>query len=117
MNKRPSIALLLVLSTAVSSRPASASSSPVPGREVRINSERLAQLPVAEQERILAIKERLETLMTADRSSLTRDQRSELRGEWKELKGEMREANRNGSVIYISTASLIIIILLLIILL
>ena len=95
----------------------SASAAPRTEREVRINTERFALLPVAEQERVLEIKCRLETLMATDRSALEPMQRRELRSEWRELKGEMNEVNRNGNVIYISTAGLIIIIILLIILL
>lgn len=89
----------------------------LPAREVRINNGRFAELTPVEQERVLEIKGRLETLLAVDRSTLEPVQRAELRNEWKELKGEMKELNRNGNVIYISTAGLIIIILLLIILL
>jgi len=95
----------------------SASAAPLPEREVRINNERFALLSPEEQAHVLSIKSRLETLMATDRSALEPAQRAELRSEWKSLKGEMKEANRNGSVVYISTAGLIIIILLLIILL
>lgn len=86
-------------------------------REVRINPERFAQLPLAEQERVLEIKDRLELLIATDRSTLDPGQRTALRTEWKSLKGEMKELNRGGSVIYISTAGLLLIIILLIILL
>ena len=95
----------------------SASAADLPGREVRINEERLAELPMVEQQRVLEIKDRLEAIIATDRSSLDPAQRAELRTEWKELKGEMKEYNGNGSVIYISTAGLIIIILLLILIL
>ncbi len=86
-------------------------------REVRINQERFAQLPLAEQARVLEIKERLEVLMTTDRSSLDPSQREALRSEWKGLRGEMKELNRGGTVVYISTAGLLLIIILLVILL
>lgn len=108
-------ALVTVIFAAIFST--SASAAPLPEREVRINTERFAQLPLAEQERVLVIKDRLESLMATDRSTLDPVQRKELRNEWKELKGEMKDLNSNGNVIYISTAGLIIIILLLIILL
>lgn len=88
----------------------------VPPREVRLHDARFAQLSPMEQQRVLDLKDRLEVIMATDRSALDQDHRRDLRAEWKVLKGEMREANRNGSVIYISTAGLIIIILLLIIL-
>jgi len=95
----------------------SASAIDLPTREVRINEERLAELPLVEQQRVLEIKDRLEAIIATDRSTLDHNSRAELRSEWKELKSEMKEYNRNGSVVYISTAGLIIIILLLIILL
>ncbi len=107
---------LALASLAISNAPA-AQAAPLPGREVRINTERLALLPLEDQQRVLAIKDRLETLIATDRSSLDRVERAELRSEWKDLKGEMKEYNRGGNTIYISTAGLIIIILLLIILL
>lgn len=95
--------------------PVSTASAEVPPpREVRINTERLALLPIADQERVLAIKARLEEIMSTDRSTLEGPERAELRSEWKELKSEMKQYNRNGSVLYISTGALIIIILLLI---
>jgi hypothetical protein len=89
----------------------------LPSREVRINAERLAALPPAEQVRVLEIHDRLQELLATDRSTLDKEQRSELRSEWKELKSEMEYYNRNGSAVYISTGALIIIILLLIIIL
>jgi len=89
----------------------------LPPREVRIDHERLATLPEADQQRVLEIKERLETIIATDRKAMDAQQRSEMRSEWKELKSEMKEYNRNGSVVYISTGALIIIILLLIIIL
>lgn len=85
-----------------------------PVREVRINTERLNALAPTDQVRVLEIKDRLDAIIAVDRSSLDASERAELRSEWKELKSEMKEYNRNGSVIYISTAGLIIIILLLI---
>ena len=94
-----------------------APSEPLGRKEVHINQERLAQLPLEDQQRVLAIKDRLEIIIATDRSNLDRDQRTELRAEWKDLKDEMKEYNRNGNAVYISTAGLIIIILLLIILL
>jgi hypothetical protein len=86
-------------------------------REVRINHERFVKLPLAEQARVLEIKNRLGVLMSTDRSSLDPGHRAALRTEWKGLKGEMKELNRGGSVIYISTAGLVLIIILLVILL
>lgn len=89
----------------------------LPERQVRINTERLAQLPLQDQQRVLEIKDRLEALIATDRSSLDQAQRAALRQEWKGLKGEMKHYNENGGVIYISVGALIIILLLLIILL
>jgi len=111
--RTPTILSLALASLAISNAPA-AQAAPLPGREVRINAERLALLPLEDQQRVLAIKDRLETIMATDRSTLDRTQRTELRSEWKDLKGEMKEYNRAGNVVYISTAGLIIIILLLI---
>ena len=94
-----------------------ATAAELPPREVRINTERLAALPPHEQVRVLEIQSRLEAIIATDRKYLDKEQRAEMRTEWKELKGEMKYFNRNGPVLYISTAALIIIILLLIILL
>lgn len=105
------------LALAASVVPAHVSASPLPPREVRINMERLALLPAEEQQRVLEIKDRLDTLIAMDRSSLDPVQRKEVRSEWKDLKGEMKYYNRGGGVIYISAGALIIIILLLIIIL
>lgn len=95
----------------------SAQAADLPPREVRIDHQRLAALPEADQQRVLEIKERLETMIATDRRSLDAQERSAMRKEWKELKGEMKEYNRNGNVVYISTGALIIIVLLLIIIL
>lgn len=94
-----------------------AEAATLPSREVRIDAERLATMPFAEQERVLEIRDRLQALLETDRSSLDKEQRSGLRSEWKELKSEMDYYNRNGNVVYISTGALIIIVLLLIIIL
>lgn len=114
MRTNNTFSMLLAAGALIASTSAAAA---VPGREVRIHEERFAELPPIEQQRVLEIKERLETIIATDRSSLDPAQRTELRSEWKELKGEMKEYNRNGSVVYISTGGLIIIILLLIIIL
>ena len=109
--------LSLALATLALSNAPSAVAAPAPGREVHINAERLALLPLEDQQRVLAIKDRLETIIATDRSTLDRAERAELRSEWNDLKGEMKEYNRGGNTIYISTAGIIIIILLLVILL
>jgi len=94
-----------------------AQAAELPPREVRINHERLATLPIEDQQRVLEIKDRLEAIIATDRKSLDAQQRSEMRTEWKALKSEVKQYNSRGSVLYISTGALIIIILLLIILL
>jgi hypothetical protein len=110
--------ITFTLATTLAITASANSAAPAAGeREVRINQERFAQLPSAEQERVLEIKDRLEALMSTDRRSLDPGQRAALREEWRGLKGEMKELNRGGSVIYISTAGLLLIIILLIILL
>ena len=115
MRTTATFAMLGAASALFTSTPASA--TVLPTREVRIHEERLQELPLIEQQRVLEIKDRLDAIIATDRSSLDTEQRAELRNEWKELKGEMKEYNRNGNVIYISTAGLIIIILLLILIL
>jgi len=95
--------------------PATALDRPV--REVRINAENLAKLPPAQQQRVLVIKSRLEELMAVDRSAIDPSVRAVMRSELKALKREMKDHNRDGTVIYLSTAGIIIIILLLILLL
>lgn len=109
--------LHLALATLAIGNTTAAATTSLPAREVHITAEGLARLPLADQQRVLELKERLEDIIATDRSALDRSQRTALRGEWKELKAEMKEFNRNGNVIYISTAGLIIIVLLLIILL
>ena len=88
-------------------------------KNVTINVENLAKLDPADQERVLAIRDRLEEITAMDRGALTRSERKELRAEVKELTKQADHFNTlaGGSTIYISTAGLIIIILLLIILL
>ena len=87
------------------------------GREVGIDQEHFSKLSAEDQAGVLDLKVRMETLMTTDRSTLTGAQRRELRTQWRAMQHEMNNYNRDGTVIYISTAGLIIIILLLIILL
>lgn len=107
------LALPLVLSAAFT--PAMAASP----RKVVVDQERLATLPVADQQRVLCIAERLETITALDRNTLTRADRKALRTEVNSLRTEANAYNRaaGGSVIIISSAGLIIILLLLIILL
>ncbi len=87
-----------------------------PGKKIMVNQENLAKLSPADQERVLAIADRLETITTMDRSELTAAERKALRTEARELKDEAREFNRGGEVIYISAGTIIIILLLILIL-
>lgn len=87
------------------------------GPKVVIDEVNLAKLAPAEQQRVLAIKDRLETITAMDRSSLSKEERRALRAEMKGIKEEMKVYNQRGTVIYLSTAGIIIIVLLLIILL
>ncbi len=103
----PTLAALLMCGTVTAA----------PGREVHLDSARFAALTPDEQAHVLDLKFRLETIIATDRSTLDREERKALRSDWRALKEEMADANRSGSVVYISTAGLIIIILLLIILL
>ncbi|HEY0978042.1 MAG TPA: hypothetical protein VGE21_11295 [Flavobacteriales bacterium] len=86
-------------------------------KKIRIDQENFNKLAPADQERVLYIVDRLETIAATDRSELTRDERKALRTEVKSLKQEAEAYNRGGTTIYLSTAGIIIIILLLIILL
>lgn len=85
---------------------------------IRIDRENLAKLSPADQARVLAIADRLETITAMDRSDLTRAERKDLRNETRALRSEANAFNRSGSgtVIYISAGTLIIILLLIIIL-
>lgn len=88
-------------------------------RKITVDQEELAKLSTADQERVLHIVDRLETIADMDRSEMTRVERRALRDEVRTLKGEADAYNRasSGTVVYISGAGLIIILLLLIILL
>jgi hypothetical protein len=87
-----------------------------PSGKIVVNQENLAKLSPADQECVLAIAERLETITTMDRSSLTAAERKALRNEARQLKEQAREFNRGGEVIYISAGTIIIILLLIILL-
>ena len=87
-----------------------------PEKEVRIHEENFAKLSEAEQQRVLEIKDRLETIYNTDRKELTKAERKEMRSELKELKKEVKEFNQQRTVFYISGTLLIIILLLIILL-
>lgn len=108
----PLLAAALVLVAA----PAAANG---PVKRVSINDRHLAALPPADQERALAIRDRLEAIMAMDRQDMDRAERRSIRAEVRSLKAEAGELNKRagGTVLYISTAGIIIILLLLIILL
>ena len=88
-------------------------------KKITIDQEQLVKLPLADQQRVLYIVDRLETIADMDRSEMTRTERKALRNEVRTLKSETDAINRasGGTVVYISGAGLIIILLLLIILL
>lgn len=88
-----------------------------PGKEVLIDSARFTALSTDEQAHVLDLKARMETILATDKAQLDREERQALRSDWRALKEEMANTNRDGTVIYISTAGIIIILLLLIILL
>ncbi len=108
---RPLIVLLVLFGTAPR---ASATEDPKP---IRVDQENLAKLSPADQARVLAIVDRLETITAMDRSELTRAERKDLRHETRELREEAKAFNSRagGTVIYISASTLIIILLLIII--
>ncbi len=103
--------MLIVAGTLLMATPAMAD-----GPNHRIDQANLAKLAPAQQERVQQIAERWEAIAAMDRSDLDRADRKELRSEVKALKAEARELNRDGTVIYLSSAAIIIIILLLILL-
>ena len=107
--------LMLALATATLFSASAFASEPKP--EFRINEENFAKLNTQEQERVLEIGARWEAIANMDRSELDRSDRKELRAEVKALKAEAKTFNRDGTVIYLSTAAIIIIILLLILIL
>jgi hypothetical protein len=104
---------MTVCTLGLSSMPAMASG---PEKEVRINEENFAKLSEVEQQRVLEIKDRLETIQNADSKSMTKDERKEMRSEMKELKKEVKQINAQRPVIYISGTLLLVIILLIILL-
>ena len=87
-----------------------------PGREVTIDAENFARLSEAEQQHVLDVQSRLETIYNIDRSQLTKEEKRELRSELKELKKEVKRINAQGPVIYISLTLLLVIVLLILLL-
>lgn len=88
-----------------------------PERHVRIDQENFERLSCDDQERVLAIADRLEEITQIDRSTLTKEERVALRTETRALKNEADAYNRaGGTVVYISTGGIIIILLLILIL-
>ncbi|MDQ3101393.1 MAG: hypothetical protein M3R08_08395 [Bacteroidota bacterium] len=87
-----------------------------PGKEVTINAENFAKLSEAQQQHVLEVQERLETLYNIDRSQLTREERRDMRLELKELKKEVNDINAQQPVIYISLTLLLVIVILVLLL-
>lgn len=106
------LALTLLLATA----PVSFAGDGASDNKIRINQEKLSKLSPADQDRVLCIAERLETIADMDKSSLSREERKALRAETRELKNEADLFNRDGQVLYISAGTLIIILLIILIL-
>jgi hypothetical protein len=106
------LALCLLLATV----PVSFAGDDAPEKKIRINQENLSKLAPADQDRVLCIAERLETIAETDKSSLSREERKALRAETRELKNEADLFNRDGQVLYISAGTLIIILLIILIL-
>lgn len=96
----------------LTARPAQAA----PPEKIAINQARFAQLDPADQQRVLAVKDRLEAIAAVDRSTLTRAEKRELRAEARAARAEADALNRDGTVIYLSTGAIIIILLLIILL-
>lgn len=106
------LALTLLLATV----PVSFAGDGAPEKKIRINQENLSKLAPADQDRVLCIAERLETIADMDKSSLSREERKALRAETRELKNEADLFNRDGTVLYISAGTVIIILLIILIL-
>ncbi len=87
-----------------------------PSSPIRINQENFQKLNSADQQCVLQIVDRLETISTIDRSTLTHEERKALRTEVRDLKREAATYNRGGEVIYISAGTVIIILLLILLL-
>ncbi len=118
MTVRHSFSKLFLTAALVASIPVLGKAAPIGERKVVIEQERFERLSADDQQGVLDLQQRMETLLATDRAELSGQERAELRQEFKEMKTEMKSYNAgNGNVIYISTAGLIIIILLLIILL
>ena len=83
----------------------------------KIDQANFQKLNSAEQQRVLEIGARWDVIANMDRSDLSKADRKELRTEVRSLKAEANSFNRDGTVIYLSTAAIIIIILLLILIL
>jgi hypothetical protein len=110
---RSGILVIVLLFTTVSAPLAFAGE---PASKIHIDQDNLAKLSPADQDRVLCIAERLETITAMDRSALSREERKALRMETRELKREAELFNRDGTVIYFSAGTLIIILLLILIL-
>lgn len=118
MKIRHSFAKLFFSAALVASIPTLAKAAPIGERKVVIEQDRFERLSPDDQQGVLDLQVRMETLLATDRAELSSQERAELRKDYKAMKTEMRSYNAaGGNVIYISTAGLIIIILLLIILL
>ena len=118
MPVRHSFSKLFLTAALVAAIPVLGKAAPIGERKVVIDQERFERLSADDQQGVLDLQQRMETLLQTDRTELSGQERAELRKDFKEMKTEMKTYNAgNGSAIYISTAGLIIIILLLIILL
>lgn len=115
--RTPRILLPSLLALAFTMNAAHATAAPIGERKVIVDQEKFKTLSAVDQQAVLDLQARLETVLATDRSALTGAERKELRAEYKGLKKEMEQYNAGGTVIYLSTAGIIIILLLLIILL
>ena len=108
----------ILLSLAIATMGVSQSAVAASPKKVTVDQERLALLPLADQQRVLCIADRLEAITNTDRTDLTRQERKALRSELNGLKTEVSSYNEaaGGAVVYISGLSIILIIILLIIL-
>ena len=85
-----------------------------PKRVASIDQEKLRELSVADQERVICIVDRMNEIANIDRNALSKSDRKALREEMRTLKNEA--AQYEGYVIYVSIGALILILLLILLL-
>ena len=104
----------LVLALSLLTFPLAQAADGKPKQVARINEEKIAELPKADQERVTCIVDRMNEIANIDRDALSKSDRKALRDEVRALKSEA--AQYDGYVIYVSVGALILIVLLILLL-